>query len=153
MTHKTASKLSGGLANQKWGNAMKKFIVLFAVALGGCGQIGSEAIRNQTDTSLSQQITKGVTTKNQVRAALGAPSGTSITDSGNEAWYYYSYDMSVSPQSFIPVVGIFAGSGTSKNKTLTVLFDKQGIVINYTFNDTCAQSGPLASGFNTSDCK
>jgi len=65
-------------------------VFALAISCAACSiNAGTEKIQNETDASLQTKIVQGTTTKEEVRAALGAPAGSSITDSGNEQWLYY----------------------------------------------------------------
>ena len=114
---------------------MKKIVLAIAVAgtLAGCTSIGNEAIRNETDESLSQKIVKGKSTKADVRAALGGPSFTSFVDGGNEQWTYNLATHQQNPVSYV-VGGLYSG-GQGKTKNAIVLFDKKGVVLNYSVTE------------------
>ena len=48
--------------------------------LAGCTGSGNESIKNATESQVKMQITKGVTTKDQVQAMYVSPIKTSYTD-------------------------------------------------------------------------
>lgn len=66
--------------------------VILALGLGliiaGCASVGNESLRHLTREDLENQLENGKTTKEDVRMALGDPSTTDFTDSGNEIWKY-----------------------------------------------------------------
>ena len=107
--------------------------ILLAV-LSSCGSTGNERIRNETDTTLSREITKGASTKAQVRQILGDPSHVSFTDSGNEIWTYEHVIATDKAINYVPVVNWFARGQDLDKKEVVVLFDKVGIVQNYTIS-------------------
>jgi outer membrane protein assembly factor BamE (lipoprotein component of BamABCDE complex) len=110
---------------------LKIIVVLVAGILGGCASYGTESIRNESDETLSQKLVKGVSTKAQVRAQLGDPSATSFTDSGNEQWTYFLGSYTPSPTNFVPYLNMVTSGGESQTKQANILFDKKGVVMNY----------------------
>lgn len=77
--------------------------------------------------SFEAKIERGVSTKNQVRAWLGAPTGMGINvDTGGERfeeWTYYSAS------------GRLPDMAGAKVKMLQIKFDKQGIVRGYNWSN------------------
>ena len=116
-----------------------KHIIIIACAvlvLSGCVTMGNERMKGQTKESVASKITEGKTTKEEVRAAYGDAAAVSFTDSGNEIWTY-SYTRAVpTAQTFIPIVGLFAGGANTTTTGLVVLFDRNGIVSKYTMRET-----------------
>lgn len=111
-------------------------VCAIALTVAGCASIGNENLRNESQASIEQKITKGKTTKAEVSAALGSPDETSFTDSGNEIWKYRHVVSTIKASSLIPVVSLFAAGSDQDKKEVVVLFDKTGIVTNYTFSAT-----------------
>lgn len=107
--------------------------VVFAT---GCASIGNEKLRNESQTSIEQKIVKGTTTKAEVSASLGSPDETSFTDSGNEIWKYRHVVSTLKASTLIPVVNWFAAGSDQEKKEIVVLFDRNGVVSNYTFSAT-----------------
>jgi outer membrane protein assembly factor BamE (lipoprotein component of BamABCDE complex) len=119
-------------------NLFHRFIPVCAAALvvAGCASVGNENLRNESQTSIEQKIVKGKTTKAEVSATLGSPDDTSFTDSGNEIWKYRHVVSTAKASSFIPVISLFAAGSDQEKKEVVVLFDKAGVVTNYTFSAT-----------------
>ena len=67
---------------------------------------------------MEQRLKVGMT-KDEVRQALGGPSGTSVDNNGEESWRYTD-----SAKAFIPFYSISGG----KISALLVQFDKDGKV-------------------------
>jgi outer membrane protein assembly factor BamE (lipoprotein component of BamABCDE complex) len=108
---------------------MRWIVIALAISCGTCSiNAGTEKIQNETDASLQAKIVRGTTTKEEVREALGAPSGSSITASGNEQWLYYRYQQSTNPFS----------QAQAMNKTIPVIFDKLGEFICFSMSDSGA---------------
>ena len=85
-------------------------VVLF---VAGCiPSLGNARI---ADEALVAKIEKGRTTKEGVKELIGKPTVVDFTDSGLEKWAYAYYP------------GGYRGNGI----TLTILFDKGGVVMNH----------------------
>jgi outer membrane protein assembly factor BamE (lipoprotein component of BamABCDE complex) len=117
---------------------MKRYlaVLLSAAILAGCASVGNERVRNLNETKASQVLTKGTTTKTQVREAFGSPDSASFTDSGNEIWKYEHIVSTAKGVNFIPFVNAFAAGADQEKTELVILFDKNGIISNYTVNNT-----------------
>lgn len=110
------------------------FLTAFGCATSGNPAVGSEALVNQ--------IKLGETTKEEMRRLFGQPTvmsrhsgtpfpevtGWSASSLSFEAWNYTYASTEVHPVTFIPFVGLFAGSATSTMSQITLTFDDQGIV-------------------------
>jgi outer membrane protein assembly factor BamE (lipoprotein component of BamABCDE complex) len=113
---------------------------LLMIGVGGC--VGTEGGERQiTDPGKISQIEKGVSTKASIRAAFGAPEGTSFEANGNEIWTYSYVNTSVTPATYVPIVGVFAGGTNVQSSGLTVTFDANGIVKAYAITNGGATSG------------
>lgn len=111
----------------------KYFVLLVAMAfVSSCASGGNEKVRTETMDSVASKVTKGVTTKEQVKAIYGEPSNVTLTDGGSEVWTYQYAHATLTPVTYVPIVGLFAG-GTDVNKNEVVfIFDKNNIMQNYT---------------------
>ena len=85
---------------------------------------------------MAEKLANGKTTTADVRAHLGAPDETSFTDSGNEIWKYVHVKSTAKGVNFIPVVNIFASGANQEKKEIVLLFNQQGVLVNYTMNTT-----------------
>ncbi|OIR07904.1 SmpA / OmlA family protein [mine drainage metagenome] len=116
----------------------KKFALAIAMAgitlLAGCATAGNEKLGEATGASLSKTLTKGVTTKTQVEAALGQPTNVSF-NSGQEQWTYNFAHATPTAVDFVPVVNLFVHHADVHRKELVVLFNKKDVVQNYAFTD------------------
>jgi len=112
------------------------FLALFSLTLFGCATAGNDSLRLESETSVSQKLKKGVTTKNEVKALFGSPLSTSYTDGGSEIWKYELSKMSADASSYIPVVGLFAGSSSGVKKELTILFDEDSKVKKFNMSES-----------------
>ncbi|MBI5435655.1 MAG: outer membrane protein assembly factor BamE [Nitrosomonadales bacterium] len=99
-------------------------ISIIALMLAACSTV--QVGRDFDVRSLEMKIERGVTTQNQVRTWLGAPTNTGVNvDTGGERfdeWTYYFAS------------GKLPGMSNAKLKMLQVKFDKQGIVRGYNWS-------------------
>lgn len=93
------------------------------IALSGCAGVGNESLKKETEISIKNKITEGVTTKEQVKAQFGSPDTTSFTDNGKEIWKYSYVKMSADAVNYIPIVNLFGTSASGTKKELVVMFD------------------------------
>jgi outer membrane protein assembly factor BamE (lipoprotein component of BamABCDE complex) len=105
-------------------------VALLAGCLTACVVMGDERVSKSTPESLQQQIIRGKTTKSEVRNILGSPGSVSFTDSGNEQWNY-EY---LSTNTFKLWGAMLSGKDplSGSGKSISVFFDKNGTVLNYT---------------------
>ncbi len=109
------------------------------IALSACASSGNQVLKTATAETVGQSIRDGQSTKATVQAAFGDPNDTSFTDGGNEIWKYnYSY-ATATAVTYVPIVGAFAGGANVDKKTLTILFDKNGTVLNHTMSTSHEQ--------------
>ena len=113
---------------------MKKYIAVVAacVVLAGCASSGNEKVRTETMDTVGTKVTKGVTTKDQVKALYGEPGSVSLTDGGSEVWKYEYAHATAKAVSFVPIVGLFAGGADVNKNEIVFLFDKNNVLQNYT---------------------
>lgn len=119
---------------------MKKQIIacgamLAALALTGCASVGSESLRKETESTVSQKVVQGKTTKSEVRAMFGSPTKTSFTDGGLEIWNYDFTNLSADAISYVPIVSMFGGSSSGKKKELVVMYDEKDIVKRFSMSE------------------
>jgi outer membrane protein assembly factor BamE (lipoprotein component of BamABCDE complex) len=89
--------------------------------LSGCVSSGV-----QVDPEVTARFQKGVTTKDQVIAALGTPTQRVSYPDGTSAIVYRHADIRLRPESFIPVAGLFAGGADTAATAVTLSFDAKG---------------------------
>lgn len=82
-----------------------------------------------------EELQKGVTTRAEVHRAFGKPQATGLAPDGKK-YYMYQYTRAKSkPESFVPVVGLFAGGVDINQKILQIYFDENDIVENFFYMD------------------
>jgi outer membrane protein assembly factor BamE (lipoprotein component of BamABCDE complex) len=113
---------------------MRKIFVLTATVLlvAGCASSGNDKVRTETMDTVGTKVTKGTTTKDQVRGLYGEPNNVSLTDGGSEVWTYEYAHATANAASFVPVVGMFAGGSNVNKNQVVFIFDKAGVMQNYT---------------------
>jgi outer membrane protein assembly factor BamE (lipoprotein component of BamABCDE complex) len=110
--------------------------VAIVALLAGCATSGNEKLKDHTQSSISQRITEGKSTKNEVTAVLGQPTSVSFTDGGNEIWTYKHARATPQAHSFIPILGLISSGADVKTKELVLMFNKDGVVTKYTMRET-----------------
>ena len=105
------------------------------ILLSACASSGNEKIRSETKEGLEQQIQKGKSSKQNVQDLYGDPDEITFTDSGNEIWRFKHSLATSKPINFVPYANIFSHGMDVKNKIIVFIFDKKGIVQNYTLSD------------------
>jgi|GEM_PF-3049704 len=114
--------------------------VFVAFLLGGCG--GSGGIK--MDQQSINEIQKGVTTRAQVEAKIGAPTGgVGLMPDGRRTARYMYYSAHNDGMSYVPYANFFAGGVVSRRQNLQIIY-RNNIVEDYEFSDT---SGHSAGGF------
>ncbi len=101
-----------------------------SLAFYGCFSVGHEMNMAQT-----QQIQKGVTTRAQMEGLFGKPmSATTLSNGTTSAMWFYS-EANSSARNFIPLVNVLSTKVDTKSQVLSVTFDGQGKVSDYTFTE------------------
>lgn len=115
-----------------------KVIMAVALTLGlvGCAGMGNDRLRSETETSVSQKIQNGVTTKAEVREMFGSPAKTSFTDGGLEIWNYEFAKMNADAVNFVPILNLFGSSASGTKKELVVLFDENDTVRRFSMSES-----------------
>jgi outer membrane protein assembly factor BamE (lipoprotein component of BamABCDE complex) len=114
-------------------------VAMLVVTMLGCASAGNQALKEQTKETVSQKITKGLTTKDQVRKEYGDPMDTSFTEGGSEIWKYRYAHAETTAMGYVPIVRHFAGGTDVDKKELVILFDKNGVVENFTMQQSKQQ--------------
>ena len=111
--------------------------VSLAIALGlsACATSGNVKMKDQTQSSVSQQIVEGKTTKAEIVQAFGQATTVSFTDAGNEIWTdKHSRDVS-HVRNFVPYVNMISSGSDTVTKELVDMFNKNEIVSKYTMRE------------------
>ena len=115
---------------------LTKAAVLTAILLlVGCATAGNSSLRNETVDSIGEILAVGQTV-DQVRAVLGDPMVNSRSSDGLRTWIYSLTEAQYDATTFIPVVGLFDSGLTGAIKTLTISFDENDLVAEFTMSET-----------------
>ena len=111
---------------------MRRIAILSALVLAACSAVPENLPQRETQESINQKITKGKTTKAEVKSMFGQPLSTTSKERGAEEWRYNMAGSSSAVK--IPGFERFFGSG-DKDRTLLVDFDRRGIVTSYSLDE------------------
>lgn len=114
----------------------KTFVVLAAVALAGCAGGGNDKLRMESESTVSQKIVEGKTTRSDIRKIFGSPLKTTFTDGGLEIWTYEFKKISADAVNYIPIVNLFGGGTSGTKKELVVMFDQTNAVKRYSMSES-----------------
>jgi outer membrane protein assembly factor BamE (lipoprotein component of BamABCDE complex) len=116
--------------------AVNIFVSLaIAMLLGACATSGNVKMKDQTQSSVAQQIVEEKTTKAEIVQAFGQATTVSFTDAGNEVWTYkHSRDVS-HVRNFIPYVNMISSGADTTTKELVIMFNKNDVVSKYTMRE------------------
>ena len=122
---------------------MRTFFAALAlpIAITACTSSGVRV----TDDQMSQ-FHEGVTTKQEVVSALGNPTMTVRNNDGSSALIYSYFEARTRGSSFIPIVGAFVGGADTRQNTVTINFDRSGVMQSY--SSTSGETG-TATGIAT----
>jgi outer membrane protein assembly factor BamE (lipoprotein component of BamABCDE complex) len=114
---------------------MKKTYSRFAVTLTLIASITACSTHSgnikATDPAVIDKIKIGKTTKSETRSLLGDTQNIMREGSGKDTWIYDYSKTNMGPKAFIPFVNMTGESAVDmKMSTLTIVFDKEGIVEN-----------------------
>lgn len=108
--------------------ATSALALAFVFSLAGCAGTGNDALRTETEQSVSTKIVDGKTQQYEVRTMFGSPAKTEFTDGGLEIWRYEFTKVHGDAVNYVPIVNLFGSSASGQKKELVVLFDQNGIV-------------------------
>lgn len=97
---------------------------------------GNKTLAKKSEQDILADIVKGKTTKAEIEKIFGKPNGTGFQSDGSEVWHYTYGKGTTDAASYIPVVGVFAGSSKVETKSLNVVFDKKGVAKDYTISSS-----------------
>lgn len=116
---------------------MKRLAVLVMLfVLLGCASSGKQIKAEQL-----QSFEKGRTTLPEVISCLGQPTSKTTTIDGHVVICYNYVQASARPESFIPIVGLFAGGVDSRSNNVTMTFDQQGVLQGYSTTESATGVG------------
>lgn len=101
--------------------------------MAGCAaKSGNIVLENTDKAKINDGIVNGKTTKAEVKTLMEAdPQNVDFDQSGHEKWTYSNVRKSAKFINFIPVVSMFGGGTNDTTKTLVIVYDNNGIVLNH----------------------
>ena len=110
-------------------------LLVFRFFFAACSyNTGNKNLQKETAASIDSKIHDGVTTKEQIRAMFGEPTGTSI-ENGHVTWTYTFNSIRLSALDFV----IPVANSTDRSRTLTVTFNGD-VVKSHSVSDSNAKS-------------
>ncbi len=108
--------------------------------LSACVSSGTEVT-----TTEASNFKVGITTEQQVVAAIGQPEQTQTLPDGSKIDTYVHTSVHATAASYIPVVGLFAGGAKGSNDSTTFTFNEKAVLeaISSTSGHTDVHSGLL----------
>lgn len=114
---------------------MKRIVtaMVLGVALAGAMPVMSGCVSAQgnkaiTDAERVKQLQVGKTTKDDTRALFGAPTKTNFFEGGDEVWEYQYNRAEQRATNYVPYAGGLFGGQDTQQATLTLRFNKEGIL-------------------------
>ena len=122
-------------------------ILLAGTILQGCASVGNRSMKKQDHTTVSAKILKGTTKEYQIVQQFGVPLNTSFTNEGNKIFTYVYDDASAfTPEtvgSVIFTLGLAGSKTRGERRELTILFDENDTVKNYTVHVSKVEGGTM----------
>ncbi len=115
------------------GGIMKRacLVLLGTLSLGACASGGTMVTNEQ-----ASRFAPGDTTEAQVVAAFGKPTTRTVKADGKIVLLYQHVSAHVTPETLIPVVGLFAGGSKGTQNAATFTFDASGKLIDHETSET-----------------
>jgi outer membrane protein assembly factor BamE (lipoprotein component of BamABCDE complex) len=115
-------------------------VLLMGLLVMGCATSGNP---NAKDQNLVSQVRIGFSTKDDVRRLFGEPNFSSQSDM-MEIWSYAHANLETSAVTFVPIVGLFAGSSKMETSSVAFTFNQDGVVQNISRSQSNIVGGPGA---------
>ena len=101
-------------------------ILVFLVFIAGCAAAGVRVTEDKLTT-----LKKGETTIDEVITMFGKPTNSTLDSNGTRIIVYSYAKVSTRAETFIPIVGLFAGGTDIQSNSVAMTFNGKGILINY----------------------
>jgi len=95
----------------------------------------------KVDQAMVAQFEKGKTTHAEVIQQLGKPTQSTMNSDGTRTVMYTYMQSQINAANFIPVVGMFVRGSESENTTVTLNFDKNSLLTDYTASEGATSVG------------
>ena len=118
------------------------FVIVALLALTSCMSMGTKV-----DQEKMAQFVKGKTTYTEVIQQLGKPTQSTMNSDGSRMVVYTYVQSQMRAANFIPIVGAFTGGADTENTSVTLNFDKDSLLTNYSASQGSSSIGTgLTSG-------
>lgn len=119
-------------------------IILF---VGCTSHYGNQTLAKKSQADLKKELVKGKTTKAQVVEMYGKPEQTSFEDNGDEVILYSYSEGDFDATNLVPIVGTYIAKDEVRMKYIYIIFNKKGILKNYTITEMAQQTGRKGISF------
>jgi len=126
-------------------NITRNMCILFILSLIVIPLVGCATYGRKIDQTSLEKIKKGETTREEVIQLLGSPDQITKDTNGNITMMYMYVRATAKPESFIPVVGAFAGGTNTQNQMVMITIGPDGKV-----SDIFTSYGASESGYGLS---
>ncbi len=116
-------------------------ICILLVFVFGCVHYSGNKII--ADNEVISKIKPKETTREEVKTLVGDSSHVQFTEDDEEIWFYTYNKTTKRITYYIPIVDLCFGGYDTENHTLTVKFNKEGIVKNVAKSSTTGGGGGL----------
>lgn len=114
---------------------MKKsffFLVVVGSLFVGCGSSsGNLQVKKADMETLNSGIQKNITKKEEVKKILGDYTIAEVNKDGLEVWTFVYAESTTEAKNYIPLVGLFSGGASIKQKYIIVTFNEDNTVKDY----------------------
>jgi len=118
------------------------FVTVALLAFTSCVSMGTKV-----DQEKMAQFVKGKTTYTEVIQQLGKPTQSTMNSDGSRMVVYTYVQSQMRAANFIPIVGAFTGGADTENTSVTLNFDKDSLLTNYSASQGSSSIGTgLTSG-------
>ena len=110
--------------------SVKALLCILIISLTSCMSMGRKVDQNQLSG-----FVKGKTTYDEVIRQLGKPTQSMIHSNGTRTLMYVYSQHQMNAANFIPYVGMFVGGSQSENTSVTLNFDQDLVLVNYSASE------------------
>jgi outer membrane protein assembly factor BamE (lipoprotein component of BamABCDE complex) len=119
---------------------LKLFSILIFLLVCGCASTGNKTLGSFDSAQVTTMIKDGVTTKQEIVAMLGDPSGIDLDHQSREKWTYTHQKVTSKAINFVPIAGSFQRGTNNTVKQLIILFDSNNVVSKHIFSTSLSET-------------
>lgn len=93
-------------------------------------------MKDQIQSSVSQQIAEGKTTKSDIVNIFGQATKVTLTNEGTEVWTYLYSCAAPHARNFVPFFRFVSSGADVNTKQLVILFNKDNVVSKYSMTES-----------------